>query len=339
MRAVVVKEFGPIESMRIEDIAAPRPGAGEVRISVQATALNFVDLLVIGGTYQFLPALPFVPGKLPVGIVAELGAGVTSLTIGDRVLTLAEHGGYAEQTVVSSSECFILPDALSCVDAAAMALAYDTAWFALCERARAKQGEVALVLGATGAVGQAALQLGKAYGLRMLAGIHDLARADTVLASGADDIVDLSAANLRESVKQQVMSLTNGQGANIVLDTLGGDIFDATIRAVAWRGRLVVIGFAAGRIPTLKVNYVMLKNIEVSGLQVSDYRKRARAEMANCLAEIFRLHGEGKLRPAATHAVSLEAVPKALLRLRDRRAKARLILTPHSDPEEASLAP
>lgn len=326
MRAVVVREFGRLESLAIEDFPAPSAGAGEVRIDVQATALNFVDLLVIGGTYQFLPPLPFVPGKLPVGIVSALGTGVSNLQIGDRVLTLAEQGGYAEQAVVASSACFKLPDSLSFVDAAAMALAYDTAWFALCERARARKGDAVLVLGATGAVGLAAVQLGKAYGLRVLAGVHDLTRAETVLAAGADAIVDLSDADLRESLREQVLTLTNGQGANIVLDPLGGDFFDAAIRCVAWRGRLVVIGFAAGRIPTLKANYLLLKNIEVSGLQVSDYRKRAPEEMAECLAEIFRLYVEGKLQPPAATVVSFEGVSGALQQIRDRQAKGRLVL-------------
>jgi len=328
VRAILLKEFGPVSAIAVEEVSIPDPGPGEVRIDIQATALNFVDLLVIGGTYQFLPVLPFVPGKLPVGVVSALGAGVDRPRIGERVLALAEHGGYAEQAIVAASACFTLPAALSFVDAAAMALAYDTAWFALRERGRAKTGDTVLVLGAAGAVGFAAVQLAKAYGMRVLAGIHGMARANLVLEAGADAIVDLSMADLRDNLRRQVMSLTNERGADVVLDPLGGDIFDAAIRAVAWRGRVVVIGFAAGRIPTLKMNYVMLKNIEVSGLQVSDYRKHAPDEMTLCLREIFRLYEEGKLRPAAAITVALEEVGDALTSIRERRAKARLVMTP-----------
>jgi NADPH2:quinone reductase len=279
-----------------------------VLVDIQATAANFVDLLVITGKYQFLPPRPFVPGKLPAGIVSAVGAGVMNLTVGDRVLTLAEQGGYAEKIAVPAKDCFVLPDSLSFIDAASMALAYDTAWFALCERARAKPGETVLVLGAAGAVGFAGMQLAKAYGLRVLAGVRTQAQIQLVQDAGADHVIDLSAPNLIDDLRTQVHAATGGAGVDIVLDPLGGDFFDAAVRAVAWRGRVVVIGFAGGRIPRLKVNYLMLKNMEVSGLQVSDYRKKAPSEMAHCFREIFRLYEEGKLRPAAAVAMPLEQV-------------------------------
>jgi NADPH2:quinone reductase len=290
---------------------------------------------VISGKYQFLPPRPFSPGKLPAGVVTALGADVTGFKIGDRVLTLAEHGGYAEKIAVAAGNCFHLPHNLSFVDAAAMSLAYDTAWFSLCERGRAKAGETVLVLGATGGVGLAAVQLAKAYGLRVLAGIANPAKADLLKNAGADAIVDLSADNLRDSLRDQVHALTGGAGADIVLDPIGGDVFDAAIRAVAWRGRYVVIGFAAGRIPTLKVNYVMLKNMEVSGVQVSDYRKRAPLEMAHCLSEIFRLYQEGKLAPAPSTTLPLSDVQNALRQLAGRAAKGRLILTPDNESSKS----
>lgn len=327
MRAVNIREFGALEDLVVEDVADPVAGPGQVLVDVKATAANFVDLLVISGKYQFLPQRPFVPGKLPTGVVAALGQGVTALKIGDRVMTLAEQGGYAEKIAVPAKDCFELPPGLSFVDAAAMALAFDTAWFALCERARARLGETVLVLGASGGVGMAAVQLAKAYGMRVLAGIANPAKADLVRQAGADEVIDLSAANLQESLRDQVRAVTGGIGVDVVLDPLGGDIFDAAIRATAWRGRVVVIGFAAGRIPTLKINYVMLKNIEVSGLQISDYRKRAPKEMAHCLAEIFRLFNEGKLKAMPTTTYSLDEVRVALRHLVDRTAKGRLILT------------
>lgn len=216
---------------------------------------------------------------------------------------------------------------MSFVDAASMALAFDTAWFALCERGRAKAGETVLVLGATGAVGHAAVQLAKAYGLRVLAGISDRTREALVLDAGADHIIDLSVPDLRDSLREQVHQVTGGAGGNIVLDQLGGDYFDAAVRAVAWRGRVVVVGFAAGRIPTLKVNYVLLKNMEVSGMQVSDYRKRAPDEMAHCMSEIFRLYNENKIRAAPSVTYPLREAPQALAALSNRSHKARIVLT------------
>lgn len=326
MRAAIIREFGGPEQLMVEELADPVCGAGEVVVDIQATAANFVDLLVISGKYQFLPARPFAPGKLPAGVVSAVGEGVTTLNVGDRVQTLAEHGGYATRIAVRADQCFVLPDQLSFEHAAAMSLAYDTAWFALCERGRCKAGETVLVLGASGGVGLAAVQLAKAYGLKVLGGIASAGKADMVRAAGADAIVDLAADNLRDSLREQVYAQTDGKGADIVLDALGGDIFDAAIRAVAWRGRVVIIGFAAGRIPTLKVNYLMLKNMEVSGLQVSDYRKRAPDEMAHCMHEIFRLYEAGKLQPAPTVCFALDDIHEALRQLQDRGSRGRVIL-------------
>jgi NADPH2:quinone reductase len=329
MKAIVVHEFGPLENLRVEDIADPAPGPGQVLIEVRAAAVNFVDSLVVTGKYQFLPARPFSPGKLPAGVVLAVGEGVTAPRVGDRVLTLAEYGGYAQKAVAAAKDCYILPDTLSFVDAAGMALAYDTAWFAIHERGRARAGETMLVLGASGAVGLAAVQLGRAYGLKVIGGLADMGKADAVLKAGADACIDLGRENLRDSLREQVHALTEGRGADIVLDPLGDDYFDAALRAVAWCGRLVVIGFAAGRIPTVKVNYLLLKNIEVTGLQVSDYRKRTPDKMAHCMAEIFRLFGEGRLVNAPATTVPLEGAVDALADLCARKAKGRLVLVPN----------
>ena len=217
MRAVNIQEFGEIDDLVIENVADPVAGIGEVLVDIRATAANFVDLLVISGKYQFLPPRPFIPGKLPTGVVSALGSGVSTLKIGDRVLTLAEQGGYGEKIAVPAKDCFILPRNLSFINAAAMALAYDTAWFALCERARAKPGETVLVLGASGGVGMAAVQLAKAYGMRVLAGIANLSKADLVRQAGADEIIDLSATNLQENLRTQVKELTEGRGVDVIL--------------------------------------------------------------------------------------------------------------------------
>src|SRR5438132_2200361 len=329
MRAAVVKEFGPILSHRLDSLPDPTPGPGEVLVAIRAAAVNFVDSLVVTGKYQFLPERPFAPGKLPAGVVTALGAGVQDLPVGDRVLTLAEQGGYAERIVVNARECFKLPKSMSFVDAAAMALVYDTAWFALRERARLRAGESVLVLGATGGVGLAAIQLAKALGAKVLAGVSNPAKAPLAASAGADAIVDLSKENLRDSLREQVFANNNGNGVDIVLDPIGGDAFAAALRALAWRGRLVVIGFAAGRIPSVQANYLLVKNIEVSGLQVSDYRKRMPGQMAVCFKEIFALYEAGKLKPAPTKIYPIEDVVTALTDIRDRKVRGRIVLVPN----------
>lgn len=326
MRAVIVSEFGDMEATRLGDVAAPSPGPGELLVNVKATAVNYVDLLVITGKYQFRQECPFVPGKGPAGVVAALGEGVDQFKVGDRVLAMAEHGGYAEQVTALASQCYQLPDSLSCADAAAMALVYDTAWVALRERTRIREGEVALILGASGGVGYAALQLAQTMDARALAGIARREKAELVLNAGAEAVIDLGGPDLREDLRRQVYAANQGRGADVILDPLGGDIFDAAIRALAWRGRMVVIGFAAGRIPTLKTNYLLLKNIEVSGLQVSDYRKQTPELMQECFSEIFSLYEAGRIKPAPVTRVPLQDYRSALIQVRDRIAHGRLVL-------------
>jgi NADPH2:quinone reductase len=329
MRAVVVKEFGPIASHEIGELPDPYPGRGEVLVTIKAAAVNYVDSLVVTGKYQFLPECPFAPGKLPCGVVTALGAGVTHLEVGERVLTLAEQGGYAEQISVDAKQCCKLPAAMSFVDAASMALVYDTAWFALFERARLRSGESVLVLGSTGGVGRAAVQLAKAMGAGVLAGVSTPAKAALALEAGADHIIDLSKGNLREALREQIFASNGGKGVDIVIDPIGGDAFDAALRALAWRGRLVVIGFASGRIPTVTANYLLVKNIEVSGLQVSDYRKRTPELMAQCMRDIFTLFEAGKLKPAAAITYPLDRFAQALQDIVDRRAAGRIVLLPN----------
>jgi NADPH:quinone reductase len=329
MRAAVVTEFGPIPSHKLGSLPDPAPGAGEVLVTIKAAAVNYVDSLVVTGKYQFLPERPFAPGKLPAGLVTVLGADVRDLKVGDRVLTMAEQGGYAERIAVDARACFKLPPSMSFVDAAAMALVYDTAWFALRERARLRAGESVLVLGATGGVGLAAIGLAKALGAKVLAGVANPAKAPLASDAGADAIIDLSKENLRDALREQVFAHNDGAGVDIVLDPVGGDAFEAALRALAWRGRLVVIGFAAGRIPTIKANYLLIKNIEVSGLQISDYRKRMPELMAQCLREIFALFDAGKLKPAPTVTRPLEDFAQALQDVVDRRVAGRVVLVPN----------
>jgi NADPH2:quinone reductase len=327
MRAVVVHEFGTPESLPIEEIASPKAGPDEILIDVHAVGVNFVDLLVIGGTYQFLPPRPFTPGKLPAGQVVAVGSNVKDFSIGDRVLTTAEQGGYAEQAVALAEHSYKIPARMSFTEAAAMALAFDTAWFALRERGRLVAGESVLILGATGSVGLAAVQLAKAFGAKVIAGVSSMSKAAAVREAGADEVVDLSVNDLREALRGQVYAVTDGKGADVVIDSLGDRFFAAALRATAWCGRLVVVGFAAGEIPSVKVNYLLVKNIEVSGLQVSDYRKKKPKRMRECFEEIFALYEKGLLKPPVTSVRPLDRFAEALGQIRDRTAKERIVLS------------
>jgi NADPH2:quinone reductase len=326
MRAIVVDAFGPPESLRVAEAPPPVPGPGEVLVETYAAPVNYVDMLVVAGTYQFLPPFPFIPGKGPAGIVAAQGPGVTTLRVGDRVLAMAETGGYAEAVAVAADQCHPLPERMSFAEAASAAVVYDTSWVALRGRTRLVPGETVLVLGASGGVGHAAVQLARAMGARVLAGIARPERAAAVRANGADAVIDLSRPDLRDSLREQVHAETEGRGADIIIDPLGGAVFEAAIRALAWCGRLVVVGFAAGGIPTLHTNYLLLKNIEVSGLQITDYRKRRPAELITAYSEIFGFYERGLVKPAPAALFPLERAGEALALLRDRRIDGRPVL-------------
>ncbi len=326
MRAVTMEKFGSFEDATIRDWPDPVPAAGEVLVDVHAVAANYVDLVVMSGKYQFRPDPPFIPGKHPAGIVTAIGAGVTGIGIGERVLAMREDAAFAERATARADWCYRLPEALSFADAAAWALFCDPAWFALHDRARLQRDETVLVLGATGGVGLAAVQLAKAAGARVLAGVSSAAKTSLAIDAGADAIVDLGRDDLRETLRQQVFEHTAGRGADIVLDPLGGDIFDAALRALAWRGRLVVIGFAAGRIPSVAANYLLVKNIEVSGLQISDYRRRQPERLAACFAEIFAQVESGTVRPLPTTILPFEEFKQAFRAIDDRTARGRIVL-------------
>ena len=330
MHAIVVDEFGPPEALRAREAATPVPGAGEVLIEIHAAPVNYVDMLVVGGTYQFLPPRPFIPGKSPSGVVVALGAAlapdVTALRVGDRVLATAETGGYAEAVAVAAEQCHCLPESMPFREAASLAVVYDTSWVALRSRARLMPGETVLVLGGSGGVGHASVQLAKAMGARVLAGISRPERERLARAAGADAVIDLSRPNLRDSLREQVYAETDGRGADIIIDPLGGEVFTAAIRALAWCGRLVVIGFAAGSIPTLRTNYLLVKNIEISGLQITDYRYRRPAELVACYAELFDFYERGLVTPAPATLFELEQAGAALAAVRDRRIDGRAVL-------------
>jgi NADPH2:quinone reductase len=328
MRAVVVREFGPVGTARVEETPRPVPGDGDVLIETAYAPVNFVDSLVLTGTYQFLPERPFIPGKGPTGTVVAVGKGVGRFAPGDRVLAMVEQGGYAEAVVAPEDQCYLLPPAMSFESAATVSLAYDTAWFALMVRARLKPADKVLVLGATGAVGAAAVQLAKAKGCFVIAAVSGSAKVRSMLDIGADATVDISVPDVRDRLRADVHALTGGAGADVVIDPLGGPYFEAALRAMAWEGRLVVVGFAGGGIPTVKANYLLLKNIEVSGLQISDYRKRRPEQVRACFEDVFSLFEQGLLKPTRLEIHPLEDYSRAMAALLERRATGRTVLKP-----------
>lgn len=333
MRALVIDDFGPIENLMVRDVPDPSPGVGQVLVDVHAVGVNYVDLLVIEGKYQTLSSPPFTPGKEVAGVVVAVGRGVSHCKPGDRVIGMLDDGGYAEQAVVQDDACYVIPDTVSFVDGASMMINYLTAYFALMDRANLKGGEVVLVNGASGGVGLAAVQLAKTEGAVVLAGLgsraNSLAEAkkQAVLESGADHIIDLAGENLKESLRDQVFAVTDGRGADIVLDPLGGDVFDASLRALAWRGRIVIIGFVAGRIPEIRTNYLLIKNITASGLFFNTYRERENEWVRRVQNEILDRFVAGKLKSPVMRTFPLEACKEALQLIAAREVWGRVILT------------
>jgi NADPH2:quinone reductase len=329
MRAVQVHEFNNRDKVELGEAPVPTPDTGEVLVEVKVAPVNYVDLVTMRGEYQFKPQLPYTPGKGPVGVVVDVGADVDRVAVGDRVLAMAEYGGYADFCLAPAVQTYRLPDGLDFLDAAGLSLAYDTAWMALVERARLKAGDRVLVLGATGAVGAAAVQLARAFGAgQVIAGIRSGDQFSEVAELGADGYVEVTGDRLRDTLRDHVLELTDGHGVDVVVDMLGGDVFDGAIRALAWRGRFVIVGFAAGRIPNLKMNYPLLKNIEVSGLQISDYRKRLPDLLDECYAQIFGLAERGMLKFRTATTYPLENWRQGVAAVESGAAPGRVLLVP-----------
>lgn len=325
MRALVVREHGPLERLKVEVIPDPQPGPGEVLIDVHAASVNFPDLLVIRGTYQNLPPTPFVPGKDLAGTVAAVGPGVSTVKPGARVMAQIEYGAFAESAVVPERNCYQMPDAMSYAEGAAMGLVYLTAHFALIERGDLKPGETVLVNGAAGGVGLAAVQLAKAYGATVLASVGSGEKAALAREAGADHVVRTDEPDLRESFRRQVFAAAGRNGADLIIDPVGGDVFDASLRAMAWCGRVVTVGYASGRVPEVKVGLLLVKNISVVGLQVSDYRDRAPELMRRAQEEMFGLYVAGKLKPHVMATYPIESHVEALSVVDGRRALGKVV--------------
>lgn len=338
VRAVRVHAFGPPEAHRVEDCASPPCGDDDVLIEVHAAGVNFPDLLLMAGQYQRLPALPFSPGTDAAGVIRAAGAGVRRLRVGDRVLAHLDHGAYAGEAVAPAAWTHRLPDAMSFIDAAAMSLVYQTAYFALMERGACRPGETVLITGAGGGVGLAAVQIARSQRAVVIAGISRAEQAEAVRAAGADHVIVLAPDGLRERLREQVHDATHGRGADVVLDMVGGDVFDAALRAVAWCGRVVVVGFAGGRIPQIKANYLLVKNIAVMGLQWTDYRARQPERVDAVQQHLFELYCAGELRPQVDDVLPLDRFGEALARIREGRKTGKLVLDTRPHPPSSSFS-
>jgi NADPH2:quinone reductase len=326
MKAVVVREFGPPESIRVEEFPPPRPEENEVLVDVHAAGVNFPDVLVMAGKYQVLPPRPFVPGKECAGVVAAVGGSVTTCKPGDRVLAWMEYGAFAEQAVAPQANCFLLPEPMSFEEGAGFALVHQTAHFALVERADLRSGDIVLVTGASGGVGLAAVQIAKALGATVVAAVSTPDKAEVAWRNGADHVIDVSVPNLRDGLREQLRNATGGRGADVVIEQVGGEVFDAALRALAWSGRLVVVGFAGGRIPEIKANYLLVKNIAVLGLQISDYRDHHPQKMRQVMAELFDLYDQGSITPVVSQVFPLSEFAAALAAINSRQAVGKLAL-------------
>lgn len=327
MKALIVQEHGALEKLSLGDFPDPSPGKGEVLVDVHAASVNFPDLLVIGGTYQNLPPRPFVPGKDLAGVVAAVGEGVTRVKVGDRVLAQIEHGAFAERAVVREVLCFVMPAKMSFADGAAMGLVYLTAHNAIVERAAMKAGETVLVTGAAGGVGLACVQLAKALGATVVAAVSSEEKARLVRDNGADHVVRTDVPDLRESFRNQVFEAVGKRGIDLVLENVGGDVFDASLRVMAWCGRLVIIGFAGGRIPDVKAGYLLVKNISLIGLQSSDYRERTPEVVRKAYERLFALYEQGKLQPRVMARYPMQDYLAALQTVKDRKVLGKVVIT------------
>lgn len=327
MKAVIVEAFGPVGDARVAEVPETEPGPGEVCISMRAADINYPDILVMEGLYQVKPPLPFSPGKAGVGVIESVGEGVTTFTPGDRVAAEVEYGAYTEQLVCAGELCCAVPEGISFETAAALTLAYQTGYYALIDRASFKAGDTVLVLGATGAVGMACVQLAKALGAStVLAGVRTPDKAQIARNSGADGIIDLGMDDLRDGLRAAVHEATNGHGADVVIDPVGGGAHAAALRAMAWRGRMVIVGFASGDIPQIRSNYLLVKNITVSGLQWSDYRQNDPEGVRRAQEHIFELALTGKLKPHIGRVFEMEEFAEALELLKQGRSEGKFVM-------------
>ncbi len=327
MRAMLVHELAEdISTIRLDEIDLPPPGAGEVRLQLKACSINFPDILMIQGKYQFKPSLPFSPGMEGAGVITALGPDVTGLNVGDKVVAGLRIGGFAEEVNASASDCRPIPAGMGFVKAAAYPAAYLTAYVALAVRGHLKAGETLLVHGSSGGVGLAAVEVGKLLGATVIATSASDEKLKTVKARGADHVLNVSA-----GFKDRVKELTNGRGADVIYDPVGGDVFDESVRCIAWNGRLLVIGFTSGRIPTVPVNMPLIKGFSVVGVRAGEYGRRDPEAGRKNIETIDQWAADGKIDPHVCATFPLENAVDAMKLLQTRQAVGKVVITMNED--------
>lgn len=323
MKAWRVHAWGEPETMTLEDVAKTETPADQVRIRNHAVALNFFDILQVQGKYQVKPPFPFTPGAEVAGIVDAVGWGVTSFKEGDRVMAIPRGGAFAEYSLAPEASTFAMPEAMSFEEAASMPIVYQTGYFALTHRCQLRPGEWLLVHAGASGVGMAAIQIGKALGARVIATAGSAAKLAFAREQGADHAVDYSDASWVERVKE----ITEGRGADTIYDPVGGDIFDLSTKCVATEGRILIIGFAAGRIPSIALNRVLLKNISIVGVLWGGYVLTHPEYEKQAHAALMKLYDAGKIKPSVNSVYPFEEAPRGLRNLAERNVAGKAVLT------------
>ncbi len=322
MKAVLCKQYGPPESLVVEEVASPTPGKGQVVVSVKAAGVNFPDTLIIQGKYQFKPDMPFSPGGEVAGIIKEVGDGVNDFKVGDRVIASMGWGGFAEEVVAEANKITLMPDGVSFEVASAFVLTYGTSHYALKDRAHLKPGETLLVLGAAGGVGLAAVEIGKVMGARVIAAASSDDKLEICKQHGADELINYTT----EDMKERIKTLTKGQGVDVVYDPIGGAYSEVALRGMAWEGRFLVIGFAAGDIPRIPLNLTLLKGCSIVGVFWGSFTARDPQRHQAHLQELLGWLGEGKLNPYIHASYPLERAADALNDMMQRKVKGKVVL-------------
>ena len=324
MKALLCRELGAIDALRVEEVASPRPAAGQVLIDVKAAAANFPDVLMVEGKYQFKPPMPFAPGCEVAGNVIEVGSGVTHVKAGDAVLAIVPHGGFAEEAVADESRVVVLPAGVDLEIAAAFMFTYATSYHALRDRAALSPGETLLVLGAAGGVGLAAVELGRKMGARVIAAASSEAKLEACRSRGAAETINYASEDLRQRVKE----LTQGRGVDVVLDPVGGPYTEPALRSLAWRGRLLVVGFANGEIPRIPLNLALLKGCAILGVFWGDFTRREPEAHAANTRQLVQWMAAGELEPLICERLPLAQGVEALRLVKERRVRGKVLVLP-----------
>lgn len=322
MRAILCKEYGPADTLVIEEVPSPEVKGRGVKVRVKAAGLNFPDTLIIEGKYQLKPSMPFSPGGEMAGEVIAVGDQVTRFKPGDRVAGLTGYGAFAEEVIVPEQNILPIPEAMSDEKAAAFSMVYGTSYYALKQRANIQPGETLLVLGASGGVGLATIELGKAMGAKVIAAASTAEKLAIAKAAGADELINYTEEPLKDAVKK----LTNSKGVDVVYDPVGGEFTEQALRAMAWNGRHLIIGFAAGDIPKIPANLTLLKGCSVVGVFWGSFTQREPEASARNMMELLQLFAEGKIDPKISQVFEFEDYARALGALTGRTATGKIVL-------------